>query len=124
MKLISDENIPHIINNYFKTNKVDVVTSKDLGLTSAPDEHYIIQAQKLRRTILTGDLGFTKLTNILDTTKYGLILLRYKGKIPEGLYKVLAIFIVEYRSKSLNGKIIVVDQHKFRVRDIPKDLIL
>lgn len=124
MKLISDENIPQVLNNYFKDNKVDALTSKELGLTSAPDEDYIFQAQKLHRTVLTGDFGFTKLTNIKDTTKFGLILLRYKGKIPENLYAVLDIFITEYKTKSLNGKIIVIDQHKFRVRDIPIGLIL
>lgn len=124
MKLISDENVPDIVNNYFKNNKIDVVTPKDLGLISAPDEYYIIQAQKLQRTILTGDLGFTKLTNILETSKYGLILLRYKGKIPEFLFKVIDLFITEHKAKSLKGKIVVIDQHKFRIREIPKDLLL
>ena len=124
MKLISDENVPQILNDYNRNSKVDVLTSRELGLASAPDEDYITQAHKLKRTILTGDFGFTKLTNILETTKYGLILLRFKGKIPENLYTVLDIFTTEYRTKSLKGKIIVIDQHKFRVRNIPKELIL
>ncbi|MEX0617148.1 MAG: DUF5615 family PIN-like protein [Candidatus Woykebacteria bacterium] len=119
MKLISDENVPHLINEYLRTKDVDLVSVKELGLSRSPDNIITEEAHRLERVILTFDLGFTRLRNISGTTKYGLIIIRHKGKIPQNLFKIIDKFLEKYKDSDFIRKIVVIDSHKFRVRDIP-----
>lgn len=119
MKLLSDECVPKLVNDFLRSLQIDLKTAQEQDLIQTPDSVVISEALKLKRIILTNDLDFTKLANIPKTTRYGLILIRYKGRITEDLLKVLKAFVKKYKNKNLENTIVVIDSRKFRIRKIP-----
>ena len=113
MKLLLDENIPNIIIDYFKTLHLDLKTTQDLSLIQAPDSEIVRRANKTKRTIVTRDLGI--IASYPDATRYGLILIRYKGVVPQVLLTTLSVFISSWKKKSLKDRFIMVTQEKYEV---------
>jgi len=118
VKLFLDESVPKIIKEILLNVEVPVVDVFELGLSGSDDEVVLAEAQKRRRTFVTVDLKFVTRIFLSKGKHYGVILLRYKGKVPEELLRVLTEFLKKYQEKELKNTLIVIDREKFRIRRI------
>lgn len=113
MRLLLDENIPKIIVDHLKTLHIDLRTAQDLNLKQAPDSEILRRSNRAKRIIVTRDLGL--ISSYPNATKYGLILIRYKGLVSKILLSVLTDFISYWKKKSLKDKSVVIDEEKYEV---------
>lgn len=77
MRLLFDENVPKLVVDHFRHLSIDLKTVNELNLISHPDSEIVRRSNKLRRTLVTRDLGLIKITSYSDATKFGLIFIRY-----------------------------------------------
>ena len=88
----------------------------EFGLSGSDDETVFEKAQRQGRIFVTVDLRFVTRLVLSKSNYYGVILLRYKGKIPQELLEVLSKFIKSYEKKDLKNTLVVIDREKFRIR--------
>lgn len=115
MRLLFDENVPKIVVDHFRNLKIDLKTVVELSLSQAPDQEIVKKANKLRRTIVTCDLGLIKITSYSDATKFGLIQIRYQNRVTAQLLAVVSSFVKDFTKKSLKDTLVVIDEEKYNV---------
>lgn len=113
MKLLLDENVPQLLVDHLKSLHVDLRTVWQLGLAQSPDSEVVRLANGMKRTIVTRDLGL--LPALPSATKYGLILIRFKGPVTHTLLAVLTDFISTWQKKSLKDILVVLDEEKYEI---------
>ena len=115
MKLFLDENVPKIIIDHFRSLHIDLKTVYELQLTQTPDQEIVKKSNTLRRTLVTRDLGLIRITSYKDATRFGLILIRYSGNVPQRLLNVLSEFVRRWKNKTLKDTLVIVSQDKYEV---------
>lgn len=115
--LLSDECIPDLINYFFKDNLVKIISVKDLKLIGEPDEIIFKKVLSLKLPLITLDIKFVGQIYQTQSNKYGVILLRYKGRVKEKLLLNIKKFITKEDLLNLAMKIIVIDEQKYRISD-------
>lgn len=118
MKLFLDESVPKIVREVLFDTQASVVDVSELGLSGVEDETVFGEAQKRGMVFVTVDLRFVTRIFLSKKEHCGVILLRYKGKVPEELLNVLKTFIRRYKRKTLENTLVVLDKEKFRVRKL------
>lgn len=63
MKIYADENIERSIIEGLRRRKIEVLSAKELGYLSKPDEFHIKKAAELKAVILTHDADFLRMAN-------------------------------------------------------------
>lgn len=119
MKLFLDENIPRLAVNELKTLGFEVEHASEVGLKGANDRLIAEYAKKQMAILITKDLEFGSLIVYPKGTHYGLIVLRLPNYFTaENVVRVLKDFIKNVELHDLIGKMIVLELHKYRIRDI------
>ena len=115
MRLLFDENVPKLIVDYCRDLKINLKTIYELSLNSSPDSEVIRRSNVLKRTLVTRDLGLIKIISYSDATRFGLILIRFKGPVTAKLLKVIGDLISYVEKKSIRDTLIVVDEDKYEL---------
>lgn len=115
MRLLFDENVPKIVVDHFRSLKIDLKTVFELSLTQTPDQEIVGRANKLRRTLVTCDLGLIKITSYPDATKFGFILIRYRNRVTSELLVVISSFVKDFAKKSLKDTLVIIDEEKYNI---------
>lgn len=63
MKIYADENIERSIIEGLRRRKVEVVSARELGYLSKPDEFHIKKASEIKAVILTHDIDFLRIVS-------------------------------------------------------------
>lgn len=113
MRLLFDENVPKLVVDHFRYLGIDLKTVNELNLTSHPDSEIVKRSNKLRRTLVTRDLGLIKITSYSDATRFGLILIRFKGPVTSQLLETITDFVRHVENKSIKDTIIVVRKDQY-----------
>ena len=110
MRLLFDENVPKLVVDHFRHLGIDLKTVNELDLISHPDSEIVGRSNKLRRTLVTRDPGLIKITSYSDATKFGLILIRFKGPVTSQLLETLTDFVRHIENKSIKDTVIVISK--------------
>lgn len=113
MRLLFDENVPKLVVDHFRYLGIDLKTVNELNLTSYPDSEIVRRSNKLRRTLVTRDLGLIKITSYSDATKFGLILIRFKGPVTSQLLETITDFVKHVENKSIKDTVIIVSKDQY-----------
>lgn len=83
MKIYADENIERSIIEGLRRRGIEVVSARELGYLSKPDEFHIKKASEIKAVILTHDIDFLRIASNPAITHYGIIFSHPKN-IPIG----------------------------------------
>lgn len=118
MKLFLDESVPKIIKDHLTLLDLDLVNVDQLNLSGRDDETVLKHALKLKRVFVTVDLRFVNKIVLLKKRNFGIILLRYTGKVPNELIKMTEEFFKRHLKRDLKNTLVVIDKEKFRIRKL------
>lgn len=113
MRLLFDENVPKLVVDHFRYLGIDLKTVNELNLISHPDSEIVKRSNKLKRTLVTRDLGLIRITSYSDATKFGLILIRFKGPVTSQLLETITDFVKYVENKSIKDTVIVVSKDQY-----------
>jgi predicted nuclease of predicted toxin-antitoxin system len=113
--------VSHAVVNYLRSIGHDVVHLRDIGMQRMPDDEVFAMAVQERRTILTFDLDFAKIAAAAGLQWPSLVIFRLNdtrvSQLIERLTRALAVATPDLA----NGAIVVVDDARIRVRELPID---
>jgi predicted nuclease of predicted toxin-antitoxin system len=73
MKIYADENIERSIIDGLRRRGIEVISTKEPGYISQPDEFHIKKAFELKAIILTHDIDFLRMVNSSEVKHRGII---------------------------------------------------
>lgn len=76
MKFLIDEDLPRSTGRILSEKGFQVVDVRDIGLRGATDEDIFQEANQIKATVITADVGFAGMAYLSKNNHYGLILMR------------------------------------------------
>lgn len=119
MKFIADMPVSPQTVSLLKTLDHDAVHAFDLGLAEAEDEEIAAFAKQEGRVVLTMDLDFGTLLARSGDVEPGVIILRLNHATPAKVNRLLANLLSTVPSSEIEGSIVIVEEHKVRIRQLP-----
>jgi predicted nuclease of predicted toxin-antitoxin system len=119
MKFIADMPVSPQTVSLLKTLDHDAVHAFDLGLAEAEDEEIAAFAKQEGRVVLTMDLDFGALLARSGDVEPGVIILRLNHATPAKVNRLLANLLSTVPSSEIEGSIVIVEEHKVRIRQLP-----
>lgn len=117
MRIKLDENITVLAADVLsRAGHHDVHSVPDEAITGAPDAALWSVCQREHRMLVTFDLGFGDVRSYPPGTHYGVVLLRLTDQQPDVVLDVLRRFLATHDLDALAGCLVVVDDHRVRIR--------
>ena len=114
MKIKLDENLPHGAAT-FLTQKHEVQTAYEEGLTGSSDEELWQHAQHEERFLITQDLDFSDLRRFSPGSHYGILLLRLRSPSRANLINRISELFSNESVDEWRGCFVVATDRKVRV---------
>ena len=73
MKIYADENIEHSVIEGLRRRRIEIVSAKELGYLSKPDEFHLKKALEIKAVILTHDVDFLRMATNSGVNHFGII---------------------------------------------------
>lgn len=116
MRLFCDQNIMVETAQFLRRQGHDVVSTRDVGLSEAPDEDVLEFAIKDGRVLLTFNADFGDIRLFPAGTHSGIVRLRTTDQTAEMLHPVLQNAIERLAGRDLSGKLVTVTKAAIRIR--------
>lgn len=116
MHLFCDQNIMTETVDFLRRHGHDVISTRDVGLTLAPDDEVMAFAIKENRILLTYNADFGDIRLFPVGTHAGIIRLRVTQQTAEHLHPILESALGQLMDKDLSGKLITVTKTAIRIR--------
>lgn len=116
MKIKLDEHMPRSLVASLTALGHDVDTVIDEGLAGLDDGAVRQGARAAGRLIITQDLGFGAVAAAAGSADVGLIQVRLHNASRRSMHDFVASLAVNYQLDSWAGCLVVVSEHKIRVR--------
>ncbi|MDP3993381.1 MAG: DUF5615 family PIN-like protein [bacterium] len=113
MKLLVDENLPNAVAETFSAKGFDCVKVSP----GSSDAAIITLAKKEQRVLLTLDKDFADILAYPPQKYYGIICLRIKRPLIIDIMRMIDSVLSYYKTVPIKGKLIVVTEKGFRVRE-------
>lgn len=113
MKFLLDVNIASSVASFLQRNRYDLLELRKKRLLKLPDRDLIELAKKEKRTILTHDKDFTRLT--LQDTGFICTVIRLKNQHPANVIKNLEPLLVRKEFKALRSGLVVIEDQGIRI---------
>lgn len=119
MKILIDMNLSPTWVSLFQEQGWSAVHWSDVGDPRASDKSLMIWAQENGYIVFTHDLDFGTLLASTKAQAPSVVQIRTQDVMPHHLGKRLIRVLEEYRLFLENGALLIVDEHKARVRILP-----
>ncbi len=116
MQFIADENIPNKTLEILKSNRIDIISIKDIAI-GLKDEEILRIANEKDRVLITFDKDFGFLIYNVKLESVGVILLRIAPKNPE----IIAQKVIQLLSKkeiTLTKHFTVLEEDRIRIKKL------
>lgn len=119
MKFLADMGVSPLTVKRLKEEGYDAVHLSEVGLIRMPDSEILAKAKQESRIVLTFDLDFTDLLAASKDNLPNVIIFRLKTTLPNFVSSRLFTVISECAENFNNGAIIIVEDYRYRVRNLP-----
>lgn len=119
MKFLADMGVSPLTVKKLKEAGYDAVHLSEQGLMRMPDSLIMAKAKQESRIVLTFDLDFTDLLAASKDNLPNVIIFRLKRTRPDFVNSRLFIVLSECSKNLNNGAIIIVEDYRYRVRNLP-----
>ena len=119
MKILADMHIsPHTVA-FLRTHGHDAIRVNEILPSDSSDRTIVETARNEGRTVLTQDLDFSEIISLSRKSTPSLISLRLSSSRVEFVNSRLEKILPRIRTDVAKGAIIVVEDERIRVRDLP-----
>lgn len=115
MRLFIDQDVFQVTVRFLQKLDHDVLTAKDAGLATAPDQALLEFAINEQRILVTRDKGFGALV-FLKSNNCGVILLRVDPATIDVVHDELAIVFSMHNEETLAKHFVVAEPGQHRMR--------
>lgn len=119
MKFLADMGVSPITVRILKQQEYDAIHLSEQGLFRMPDSEIIEKAKDEFRIVLTFDLDFTDLLAASKDSLPSVIIFRVKNTLPNFVSSRLSTVLSNCSQNLNNGAIIIVEDYRYRVRNLP-----
>lgn len=119
MKFLADMGVSPLTVKELKEVGYDAVHLSEQGLMRMPDSQIMAKAKQESRIVLTFDLDFTDLLAASKDNLPSVIIFRLKKTRPSFVNSRLFTVLSECSENLNNGAIIIVEDYRYRVRNLP-----
>ncbi len=116
MRFKVDENLPAVLADLLREFRHEAETSPDEGLTGQEDEAIWAATIASERFLITQDLDFSDVRRFAPGTHPGLLLIRLHHPSRTGIIRRMREVLQTQNMESWKGCLVVVTEHKVRVR--------
>lgn len=118
MKFLIDQDVYQVTVDFLQNLGHDVITAKDVGLSSASDEDLLRYAYRNGLIFITRDKGFSSLVFLFRQECNGVILLRIYPATIEVIHHEFARFLHKYADSDLWNHFVVIEPKRHRIRTL------
>lgn len=119
MKFIADMGVSPLTVKKLQEAGYDALHLSEQGLMRMPDNLIMEKAKQESRIVLTFDLDFTDLLAASQDNLPSVIIFRLKKTLPTFVNSRLLTVLSECGENLENGAIIIVEDYRYRVRNLP-----
>lgn len=102
-----------------RNNGYECVYWQTVGASDAEDTEIVEWARREQYTIITNDLDFAAILGVTGQATPSVVLIRRKDLFTEMLFPHLVNALNTFERELLDGALIVVDEHRSRIRMLP-----
>lgn len=117
MKFKLDENLPVELAELFRTHGHDVQTVLDQNLGGASDSALAKVCRQEWRAMVTLDTDFSNIRTYPPKEYSGIVVFRLGSQARDHILEVGARFLLALGSRKLDGRLWIVEETQFRVRE-------
>ncbi len=117
IRFLIDQNVSKKTALFLRDLGLDVTDVRDVGLRGKADEVIYNYARRNKLVIITFDHEFAY-TFINKKDLIGLIIIRIHPQTLDAVNKTIENFFKKVKENDIEGKIIVVEKHRFRKRKV------
>lgn len=121
MKFLADMPISPKTVDYLKSLGHDIYRLSERQLQKAKDYEIVDVAITEKRIILTMDLDFPAIIARSGKTVPSAVIFRMSDESHETINRILGKFLPDIENDLLKGAIVVVEDDRYRVRELPVD---
>lgn len=122
MRFLADMGVSLSVVHYLRTEGHDAVHLRELGLERALDSNVYALAATVQRVILTFDLDFGEIAATAGSALPSVVIFRLNDTRVHRLIERLAIALKNSSAALSAGAIVVVDDARIRIRELPFEL--
>lgn len=119
MRFLADMGISPLTVSSLKQVGHDAIHLSEQKLFRMSDRDIVIKARSESRIILTFDLDFTDLLAVSQDNLPSVIIFRLKNTLPNFVSSRLLTVLSECEKKLNEGAIIIIEDYRYRVRNLP-----
>ena len=116
-KFLVDEDMPRSTARTLSDKGYDVIDVRDCGMRGKGDEEVFAFAQQSGAVLITGDMGFSNITNFPIGSHAGIAIAHYPNEMSPAEINKQIIEAFDHLSESdFTGNLIILDPGKIRIR--------
>jgi predicted nuclease of predicted toxin-antitoxin system len=119
MKFLADMGISPLTVKRLKEERYDAIHLSEQGLMRMSDREIMAKAKEESRIVLTFDIDFTDLLAASKDNLPNVIIFRLKTTLPSFVSSRLLTVLYECAENLNNGAIIIVEDYRYRIRNLP-----
>ena len=120
MRFLLDMNLPPAVAEWLRHQGHDAVHLRDLGHAHLPDREIFAHAAGEGRIVVTFDLDFGEIFGLAREAGAGVVLLRLRLARQSDIRERLRVAIAEAGEALQAGAIVLVEDARIRIRQIPR----
>jgi predicted nuclease of predicted toxin-antitoxin system len=119
VRFLADMGVSYTVVHHLRTSGHDALHLRDIGMQRMPDDEVFAMATQDKRVILTFDLDFARLAANAGSQLPSVVIFRLNDTRVHQLIERLTIALTLASPALLAGAVVVVDDARVRVRDLP-----
>lgn len=119
MKFLADMGVSPLTVKKLQEERYDAIHLSEQGLMRMSDSQIMAKAKEESRIVLTFDLDFADLLAASKDNLPNVIIFRLKTTLPSFVNSRLSIVLSECAEILNNGAIIIVEDYRYRIRNLP-----
>jgi predicted nuclease of predicted toxin-antitoxin system len=119
MRFLADAGISPQTVTFLETLKHETEHVRVLGMHRATDRDVLTYARTHNQVVLTFDLDFGEILAAAAVQAPSVIIFRLSDQRPVNVNRQLAVVLVECAAELEMGALVLVEEHRYRLRKLP-----